>query len=90
MRVTGGLPAIRSLCLVLGCTVKYGLGDPAGQVFLVTSPDGVLPSTFLKTLSLQLGASLRLNTTTGARRAAARVMPRANQRLRNSGDAMQR
>jgi subtilisin family serine protease len=31
----------------LGCTVQYGLGDPQGQLFLVTSPLSLIPSLFL-------------------------------------------
>src|SRR5256885_10040035 len=61
VRVTGGLSAIQSICRVLGCTVNYGLEDPAGQLFLVTattSSSGLFflsTSTFVKTLNLQLG-----------------------------------
>jgi hypothetical protein len=54
VRVNGGLPLIKTICLLLHCTVNYGLGDPAGQVFLVTT-GSLLPSTFLSTLRLQLG-----------------------------------
>ena len=54
VRVNGGLPLIKTICLLLQCTVNYGLGDPAGQVFLVTT-GSLLPSTFLSTLRLQLG-----------------------------------
>jgi hypothetical protein len=31
------LSLLQTACLLLGCTVQYGLGDPQGQVFLVTS-----------------------------------------------------
>ena len=55
VRVTGGLPLIQGICRILGCTVNYGLGDPAGQVFLVTTTSGLLPQTFLSALRLQLG-----------------------------------
>ena len=37
VRVNGGLPVIQTICVLLRCTVNYGLGDPAGQVFLVTT-----------------------------------------------------
>ena len=63
VRVNGGLPLIESVCKLLGCTVNYGLGDPDGQVFLVTTSTS-LPSLFLSTLRLQLGvvsAELDLN-----------------------------
>lgn len=55
VRVLGGLPVIRSICALIGCTVNYGLGDPDGQVFLVTTNINVLPNTFLLTLRLQAG-----------------------------------
>ncbi len=48
-----GLSGLNATCLLLGCTVNYGLGDPQGQLFLVTIPAGSLLSP-LK-LSLQLG-----------------------------------
>ncbi len=54
VRVSTGLPLIQSVCKLLGCTVNYGLGDPDGQVFLI-SANTLLPSTFLTTLRLQLG-----------------------------------
>jgi len=54
VRVNGGLPLIQTICKLLGCTVNYGLGDPAGQVFLITT-GSLLPNTFLSTLRLQLG-----------------------------------
>src|SRR2546421_12698303 len=39
VRVEGGLPLIQTLCRLLGCTVQYGLDDPLGQVFLITTPN---------------------------------------------------
>src|SRR5712691_11240059 len=54
VRVNGGLPLIQTICTLLGCTVNYGLGDPSGQVFLITT-GSLLPNTFLSTLRLQLG-----------------------------------
>jgi len=38
IQVQGGLPVAELLCKLLGCTVQYGLGDPQGEVFLVTTP----------------------------------------------------
>jgi subtilisin family serine protease len=38
VRVEGGLPVVQSVCQLLGCAVQYNLGDPQGQVFLVTTP----------------------------------------------------
>ena len=57
VRVTGGLPIINSICSLLGCTVDYGLGDPDGHVFLVTSLTSVSPTMLLSTLRLQLGVA---------------------------------
>jgi hypothetical protein len=54
VRVTWGRQAIESICRSLGCTVNYGLGDPDGQVFLITT-GSLNPSAFLTTLSLQPG-----------------------------------
>jgi len=61
VRVNGGLPLIRTICKLLRCTVNYGLGDPDGQVFLITT-GSLLPNVFLSTLRLQLGvASVELD-----------------------------
>jgi hypothetical protein len=63
VRVNGGLSLIQSVCKLLGCTVNYGLGDPNGQVFLISTSTS-LPSLFLSTLRLTLGvvsAELDLN-----------------------------
>jgi subtilisin family serine protease len=54
VRVSAGLTQVRSLCLSLGCTVNYPLGDPDGQVFLITTSSSDV-ATFLSTLHLQLG-----------------------------------
>jgi subtilisin family serine protease len=35
---TQSLSLLQTVCRPLGCTVQYGLGDPLGQVFLVTTP----------------------------------------------------
>ncbi len=53
VRVNGGLPVLRSICGLVGCTVQYGLGDPDGQVFLVTVPTGPLTGTVVNALRLQ-------------------------------------
>jgi subtilisin family serine protease len=47
VRVGGGLPLIQTLCSLLGCTVQYGLGDPQGQLFLLTVPDILSLNLFL-------------------------------------------
>jgi subtilisin family serine protease len=54
VRVSGGLPLIQTVCRLLGCSVNYGLGDPDGQVFLITTASP-LPSLFVSTLRVQLG-----------------------------------
>ena len=38
VQVQGGLSVLELLCPLLGCHVQYGLGDPKGQLFLVTVP----------------------------------------------------
>lgn len=48
-----GLSGLNLTCLLLGCQVNYSLGDPQGQLFLVTIPTGSLLSPL--TLSLQTG-----------------------------------
>jgi subtilisin family serine protease len=50
-----GLPGINLTCLLTGCTVVRGLGDPNGQLFLVTLPPILNPVTKLLQISLQLG-----------------------------------
>jgi subtilisin family serine protease len=52
---TSGLSLIQSVCRLLGCTVNYGLGDPDGQLFLITTPNVLSLSTFISVLRLQLG-----------------------------------
>jgi len=37
VRVNGGAPVMQTICLLLGCNVAESIGDPLGQVFLVTS-----------------------------------------------------
>src|SRR5437879_11456071 len=49
-----GLLHLKSSCLLLGCTVQWGLGDPNNQVFLVTT-NLLNPLSLLKSLSLNLG-----------------------------------
>ena len=56
VRVSGGLLRLKVICALLGCNVNYGLGDPNGQVFLITTTTSLLsPLSFLNTLQLQLG-----------------------------------
>ncbi|MGI8959850.1 MAG: S8 family serine peptidase, partial [Bryobacteraceae bacterium] len=55
VRDSGGLSGIRSVCLALGCTVAETLDGSLGQVFLLTTPDSVNPTTFLRKLLTQTG-----------------------------------
>jgi len=48
-----GLPGINLSCLLTGCHVVTGLGDPDGQLFLVTFPAILNPVTSLLRLNLQ-------------------------------------
>jgi subtilisin family serine protease len=48
-----GLPGINLVCVLAGCQVVQGLGDPQGQLFVVTFPAILDPVTAL--LRLQIG-----------------------------------
>jgi subtilisin family serine protease len=48
-----GLPGLRLVCMLLGCQVQQGIGDPQGQLFVVTFPSILDPITGL--LRLQIG-----------------------------------
>lgn len=50
-----GLPGINLTCLLTGCKVVEGLGDPNGQLFLITFPPILNPVTALLRLNLQTG-----------------------------------
>src|ERR1700689_3111418 len=50
-----GLPWINLTCLLTGCTVVTGLGDPNGQLFLITFPAILNPVTNLLKISLETG-----------------------------------
>jgi len=50
-----GLQGINLTCLLLGCQVNNSLGDPQGQLFVVTFPSILNPVTALLKLNLQLG-----------------------------------
>jgi subtilisin family serine protease len=50
-----GLPGINLTCALLRCQVLQGLGDPQGQLFVVTFPSVLDPITALLRLQLQLG-----------------------------------
>jgi subtilisin family serine protease len=55
VRDTLGQLALNTTCILLGCKVQYGLGDPNGQVFLITAPPLVNPILFIAKLVLQPG-----------------------------------
>ncbi len=50
-----GIRGVNLSCLLLGCKVVRGLGDPQGQLFLVDLPPVLNPVTSLLRLNLQLG-----------------------------------
>src|SRR5271156_3988590 len=50
-----GLPGLNLTCLLTGCKVVTGLGDPNGQLFLVTFPAILNPVTKLLQISLTTG-----------------------------------
>src|ERR1700746_3389326 len=50
-----GLSGINLTCRLLGCNVIGGLGDPQGQLFVITFPPILNPVTALLRLNLQLG-----------------------------------
>ena len=50
-----GLPGINLTCLLLGCNVVNTIGDPQGQLFVVSFPPLLNPVLCLLRLQLQLG-----------------------------------
>src|SRR5712664_3736029 len=50
-----GLSGINLTCPLLGCNVVQAIGDPQGQLFVVTFPSLLNPVTALLKLNLQLG-----------------------------------
>ena len=50
-----GLPGINLSCQLLGCNVVRAIGDPQGQLFVVTFPSLLSPTIALLRLNLQLG-----------------------------------
>jgi subtilisin family serine protease len=57
VRDTLGLNGLNLTCLLLGCQVKQSIGDPSGQLFVVTTPSLLDPVTFIARLLLQPGIS---------------------------------
>jgi subtilisin family serine protease len=50
-----GLPGINLACVLLGCQVVQGVGDPDGQLFVITFPRILDPITALLQLQIGLG-----------------------------------
>src|SRR5260370_11380838 len=50
-----GLGSLNLTCLLTGCQVVRSLGDPQGQLFLITFPSILNPVTALLKINLQLG-----------------------------------
>jgi len=55
VRDSGGLPGLNLTCLLLQCTVQEGLGDPAGQLFVITQNNTLDPVLFMNLLLSQQG-----------------------------------
>jgi hypothetical protein len=55
VRDTLGLTGLNATCTLLGCQVGENLGDPSGQVFLITVDDSVTLPSFVLTLLNQVG-----------------------------------
>ena len=66
-----GILNLQSGCLLAGCTVQYGLGDPNNQVFLVTTNLLNPISSLLSNLTLSLGiVDIELDQTVRAQQSA--------------------
>lgn len=71
-----GLPGINLTCALLGCQVLQGLGDPQGQLFVVTIPSALDPVTSILRLQLQLGiVAVEIDQTVTAQSANAGSAP---------------
>ena len=71
-----GLPGINLTCRLLGCQVLQNIGDPDGQLFVVTFPSILNPVTSLLRLQLSLGiASVEIDQTVHAQSAYAGSAP---------------
>src|SRR6266403_322164 len=55
VRDSMGLGSLNLTCLLTGCQVVRSLGDPQGQLFLITFPSILNPVTALLKINLQLG-----------------------------------
>jgi subtilisin family serine protease len=52
VRVLGGQPVLAATCSLLACNVVRNLGDPLGQLFLITIPNSASLTLLLNSLSL--------------------------------------
>jgi subtilisin family serine protease len=77
VRESLGLPGLKLVCALLGCQVQGSIGDPQGQLFVVTFPGLLDPITGL--LRLQLGlpgiVSVEIDQTVNAQSADAGSAP---------------
>ena len=55
VRDTLGLTGLTNTCLLAGCNVVRGLGDPLGQLFVVTVPDVLHLEKLLSLIPLKIG-----------------------------------
>lgn len=55
VRESLGLPAINLTCVILGCKLVRAIGDPQGQLFVITFPSLTDPILAILKLNLQLG-----------------------------------
>jgi len=71
-----GLPGVNLSCLLAGCQVVTGLGDPDGQLFLVTFPQVLDPVLGILRLNLQTGIlSVEIDQTVNTQQAYASGSP---------------
>jgi subtilisin family serine protease len=71
-----GLPGLNLTCALLGCHVLQDLGDPRGQLFVVTFPSLLDPVTALLRLQLGLGiVSVEIDQTVNTQSAQAGPAP---------------
>jgi subtilisin family serine protease len=71
-----GLPGINLTCALVGCKVVHGLGDPQGQLFVISFPPILSPVLSLLKLNLQLGiVGVELDQTITSRDSGANTGP---------------
>jgi subtilisin family serine protease len=76
VRESLGLPAINLTCAILGCKLVRAIGDPQGQLFVITFPSLTDPILAILRLNLQLGiASVEIDQTVTAQGADAGPPP---------------